>query len=482
MLRKLYASLVCLHLLNMRSCAYVQKYKDGTNITSHRSARWGFFNWVEFANEPCVSRNGFNGVCLTSSECNLHGGVANGRCAQGYGVCCQVSRTCGEIITRNNSYFVDPASMGGSLTPSPNGVLCSVTVYKVDPTVCQLRLNMERLDIIGPDVSHLSGVCSHDAFHVSGQDENSVVPLICGLNNGQHVYVSVSQSSGPVRLSIFLAPNGTQRNWKIRVIQLPCISQRLAPSGCLQYHEDPTGVISTFNYGSDSPSTGSGSGRLERGYPNFSRYSICFRLAAGACALRLAKDGPFGVYADPAPGNALDPGRSVTNRCEDFRFGSPLQADFLMLGVQPFCGDDFPDSLEMVDTGAMVITFVANGTHRPEHAGFRLRYQMVPCVRRRHNLDIDSAIKLPLPELFLQAPTTSAPQASAASAGPTSASGSDFQQEFPFIPETEVYTESGYFPEPDGHFPGGQIVLYHKGAYKDLAMKIVRNLVSVGRK
>ncbi|KAL3192305.1 hypothetical protein MRX96_054279 [Rhipicephalus microplus] len=130
----------------------------------------------------------------------------------------------------------------------------------------------------------------------------------------------------------------------------------------------------------------------------------------------------------------------------------------------------------------MVITFVANGTHRPEHAGFRLRYQMVPCVRRRHNLDIDSAIKLPLPELFLQAPTTSAPQASAASAGPTSASGSGFQQEFPFIPETEVYTESGYFPEPDGHFPGGQIVLYHKGAYKDLAMKIHRNLVSVGRK
>ncbi|KAH8029464.1 hypothetical protein HPB51_000622 [Rhipicephalus microplus] len=203
---------------------------------------------------------------------------------------------------------------------------------------------MERLDIIGPDVSHLSGVCSHDAFH---------------------------------------------------------------------YHEDPTGVISSFNYGSDSPSTGSGSGRLERGYPNFSRYSICFRLAAGACALRLAKDWPVRCVR-----------RSRSRKCSGPR----------------------------------------------------------KVVRRRHNLDIDSAIKLPLPELFLQAPTTSAPQASAASAGPTSASGSGFQQEFPFIPETEVYTESGYFPEPDGHFPGGQIVLYHKGAYKDLAMKIVRNLVSVGRK
>lgn len=49
----------------------------------------GFFKWVEFANEPCVSRHGFSGVCLTSSECSLHGGVARGRCANGYGVCCQ---------------------------------------------------------------------------------------------------------------------------------------------------------------------------------------------------------------------------------------------------------------------------------------------------------------------------------------------------------------------------------------------------------
>ncbi|KAL1441899.1 hypothetical protein MTO96_008215 [Rhipicephalus appendiculatus] len=369
--------------------------------------------------------NGFSGICLTSSECNLHGGVTNGRCAQGYGVCCQVSRTCGEIITRNNSYFVDPASVGGSLTPGPNGVLCSVTVYKVDPAVCQLRLNMERFDIIGPDVSHTSGVCSHDAFHVS------------------------------------------------------------APSGCVQYHEDPTGAISSFNYGSDSTQAGSGSGRLERGYPNFSRYSICFRLAAGACSLRLAKDGPFGVYADPAPGNVLDPGRPVTNRCEEFRFRSPLQADFLMLGVQPFCGDDFPDSLEMVDTGAMIITFVANGTHRPEYAGFRLRYQMVPCVRRRHNLDIDTATRMPVQALFFQAPTTSVPHVSAstASGGLTSASSGGFQQNFfPSLPEPEVYTEAGYFPEPDGPRPGGQIVLYHKGVYKDLAMKIVRNLVSVGRK
>ncbi|KAH6924266.1 hypothetical protein HPB50_014535 [Hyalomma asiaticum] len=479
-----YATVSLLLMVNMRICACIQKDRNEEYSTSHRSPRWGFFNWIEFANEPCVSRNGFSGVCLTSSECNFHGGVANGRCAQGYGVCCQVSRSCGEMVTRNNSYFVDPASVGGSLTPGPNGVLCSVTVYKADPTVCQLRLNMERFDVIGPDVSPVSGVCSHDAFHVSGQDENSVVPLICGVNNGQHVYVSVSQSNGPVRLSMFLAPNATHRNWRIRVIQLACGSQRLAPSGCLQYHEDPTGLISSFNYGSDSTSAGSGSGRMERGYPNFSRYSICFRLAAGTCSLRLAKDGPFGVYAEPAQGYIPEVGRKrmVTNRCEEFGFRSPLQADFLMLGVQPFCGDDFPDSLEMVDTGAVLITFVANGTHRPEYAGFRLRYQMVPCVRHRHGADVDSATRVPGSALFFHASTTRMPHASSvfpASSGFTSTSSGGLQQEFPTIPEPEVYTESGYFPEHDVQSSGGQIVLYHKGVDKDLAMKIVRNLVAV---
>ncbi|XP_077492336.1 uncharacterized protein LOC144103512 [Amblyomma americanum] len=455
---------------------------EAGNSTSRRSPRWGFFNWVEFANEPCFSRNGFSGVCLTSSECNLYGGVAMGRCAQGYGVCCQVSRSCGETISRNNSYFVDPVSVGGSLTPDPNGLLCSVAVHKAQPGVCQLRLNLERFDVIGPDVSPASGTCSHDAFHVSGQDDNSRLPLICGINHGQHVYVNVGQSSGPVRLSMFLAPNATQRHWRIRVIQIPCGSQRVAPSGCLQYHEDPTGVISSFNYASgEVTSPGSDSGRLELGYPNFQRYSICFRLAAGACSLRLSKAGPFGVYAEPTQpvGAEASKQRAVVNRCEEFRFRSPLQADFLMLGVQPFCGDDFPDSFDTVDTGATVISFVSNGTHKPEYAGFRLRYQMVPCVHRRHGLEDDlPTIKPPMSLLYeglsgqkYQASnsfmlTDHTQEGHAGGLGPSSHP----------LPQPELYTQSGYFPEPSDTNNGGQIILYHKGVYKDLIMKLVRNL------
>ncbi|XP_077529133.1 uncharacterized protein LOC144141452 isoform X2 [Haemaphysalis longicornis] len=463
---------VCIVLTNAKST--VSSSGKGGVVTSQRSARWGLFNWVEFANEPCVSRHGFSGVCLTSSECSLHGGISRGRCANGYGVCCQVMKTCGETISSNNSYFVDPVTMAGSLTSVPNGLHCAVTVNKAGAGVCQLRLNLERFDVIGPDVSSVSGVCSHDAFFVSGQDTNSVVPLICGLNHGQHVYASVADSDGPVRLSMVLARNETLRSWKIRVIQIPCGSQRLAPPGCLQYHEDPTGRVSSFNYASGAPFGGGSTGRLETGYPNFQSYSICFRLAAGSCSLRLAKDGPFGVNAPPAQDGGDGGGRRkpVANRCEDFRFRSPLQADFLMLGVQPFCGDDFPDHLETVDTGAVVITFVANGTHRPEHAGFRLRYQMVPCARYRQGIDSDSPTESPQSSTTSRALTPGGgydlPPPSIA--GPAALSSHASQQ------GPQAYPEPGYLTNlEDPLGTRNQIILYRKGAYKDLLMKLAKN-------
>lgn len=39
------------------------------------------------------------------------------------------------------------------------------------------------------------------------------------------------------------------RKWNIRITQLPCRSPRLAPPGCLQYYEDYSGTIKSFNYG-----------------------------------------------------------------------------------------------------------------------------------------------------------------------------------------------------------------------------------------
>ncbi|KAM7298790.1 hypothetical protein ISCGN_019359 [Ixodes scapularis] len=144
----------------------------------------GFFNWVQFSNEPCDVGDGLRGVCFTSAECSLYAGRVLGSCAQGYGVCCQVARTCGQVITFNNSYFVDPTWIGGTV---PNGGHCSVVVRTgTHVRVCQLKLDLERFDIVGPEVFGHSGGCTHDSFAVTGQDSNGAVPVICGVNHGQH--------------------------------------------------------------------------------------------------------------------------------------------------------------------------------------------------------------------------------------------------------------------------------------------------------
>ena len=43
---------------------------------------------VRFTNFVCNATSGSNGTCYTSAECSRLGGVEEGACAQGYGVCC----------------------------------------------------------------------------------------------------------------------------------------------------------------------------------------------------------------------------------------------------------------------------------------------------------------------------------------------------------------------------------------------------------
>ncbi|CAN8023119.1 unnamed protein product, partial [Ixodes persulcatus] len=118
-----------------------------------------------------------------------------------------------------------------------------------------------------------------------------------------------------------------------------------APTGCLQYQEEPFGLVSSFNYDTDS--------RPEGGYPNHLRYSVCFRKAQGTCTVRFSKQGPFGVGARPRGA----PDEVLINRCQNFELGSPAQSDFLLLGVQPYCGDDFPPYIETVAvSGALSVT------------------------------------------------------------------------------------------------------------------------------
>ena len=119
-----------------------------------------------------------------------------------------------------------------------------------------------------------SGDCNDDQFLVRA---NEPLPVLCGNNSGQHLYVDVRGRSETnlnlLTMPILPKPVGVHnetdasrtivewlhevspdRGWKMLVTQLPCdcshtsLSEPTAPTGCLQYYKGISGKISSFNY------------------------------------------------------------------------------------------------------------------------------------------------------------------------------------------------------------------------------------------
>ena len=95
------------------------------------------------------------------------------------------------------------------------------------------------------------GDCTNDTLLITGADPVTHKHLptnLCGIHHGQHLYLSVKQSTG-VQITINLANVHTQK-WKVLVRQYDSSqTDLLAPRGCLQYHRDDMGRISNFNGG-----------------------------------------------------------------------------------------------------------------------------------------------------------------------------------------------------------------------------------------
>jgi len=158
--------------------------------------------------------------------------------------------------SENNTYF----QSSGTETGACNAKICAKS------GVCQLRLDFPKFDIAQPSNSValageflLNGVvvkeggkavstmgqCLTDTFTVTSPG-SVTPPTICGTNDGQHMYVDASDSCNI--LSFQLAGTG-KRSWEIKVTQLNCNFNNLAPSGCTQYHYGSVeGTIQSFNY------------------------------------------------------------------------------------------------------------------------------------------------------------------------------------------------------------------------------------------
>ncbi|PBC33191.1 Cubilin [Apis cerana cerana] len=241
------------------------------NIIPNHSDRekrlFPLFTLIKFNNNACVGLNGENGTCIAATECSQRSGISSGLCANGYGICCIVTVSCGDITNSNNTNFVNPnypSTFDGTTS-------CQLTLVKSHPTVCQFRLDFMHFNIRGPETTNHQ--CIYDQFIVSG---GNPIPTICGNNAENHLYIDAGLGqTNPVTLTFITSGQSFARSWKIQISQIRCNTIYRAEEGCLQYFTGISGQIKSFNY---DPITG-----LQLSNQD---YSICIRMERNFCGIQ----------------------------------------------------------------------------------------------------------------------------------------------------------------------------------------------------
>jgi len=255
-------------------------------IDGEKIPRISLFNVVTFPNVNCVGTGSKNGTCYTKEQCKDRDGTEMGECAQGYGICCLISLSCGGRSNENITYM----EMTTTTAPPKS---CEYELCPANTNVARIRLDFEIFTIEGPstqfDPINTSGApglrggavgdCRTDSFSVSGTQFTP--PVICGTNAGQHVYVDVV--SGCIKPEFQFGTSVTKsRKYTLKATQYVAGEEMGGPPGCMQYFTSTTGTVRSFNFPSSQTSIKDNSAitHLSEQY-----YDICFRRAAKNCRL-----------------------------------------------------------------------------------------------------------------------------------------------------------------------------------------------------
>merc|ERR1712156_780745 len=241
-----------------------------------------------------------NGTCYTAEECASRDGVASGSCAEGYGVCCIITVSCGGSTSENCTYLSQAASTTPNTDSDDLNDQCSYSICPRTSSVNRIRLDLMMFMIAPPyeptaldgnaggttDAQRALGQCTGDTF----QAGNS--PVICGANSGQHMIVDTDGESCVTAL--FSWGLATQsRSYTIHVIQYESTNEMGGPPGCLQFFTGATGLVQTFNWQTTTTST----------HLANQNYDVCVRKMIDRCAICWAPEvtgtdaamGTFGV-------------------------------------------------------------------------------------------------------------------------------------------------------------------------------------------
>jgi hypothetical protein len=332
----------------------------------------GIFSVMRFQNTACVGDNEEGGTCLYENDCLNKKGSVVGRCANGFAACCSFKFTCGQETQMNETLFVNrqyPNHENDTNT-------CQVTIKKLD-NVCQLRLDFQEFTLSQPDEN---GFCTTDSFMVRTTIGDRL-PIICGDNGGQHIYVDMGRgSANPVVLSIVTNGIKVNRKWKIKINMIPCNNLDMAPSGCLQYYRSPSEVIQSFNYGPKI--------EYRARYLANLRYTVCIRTEENFCAIKweTSELGSF-LFGAPFEGKDSEFGGASGSLCnfDDFIGIDQGSLEGTGQGEDRFCGAKLLDHDFIISRSKpFQLKVRSNGDHFNNafnsQTGFSLRYTQLPCV------------------------------------------------------------------------------------------------------
>ncbi|CAG9769871.1 unnamed protein product [Ceutorhynchus assimilis] len=339
---------------------------------------------VRFAQSVCTTQEGYLGTCLTRRQCTYIDGSQSGSCtSNGVGRCCLVQRTCGESSAYNNTYFSSanyPVTFNGDTT-------CSFTIEPC-PNTCQARIDFLNFVLAQPDGN---GNCVDDSMVVTGSGGN--VPIICGDNSGQHIYVTFMNNNSITITVTTSASVDLERSYNFLVTQIACDCPTLAPAGCLQYYTALTGTVRSFNYGTqingavvtyDNATTVAGTRQLAN-----TNYGICVYMQPGYCSIQWAQSADstsFTVTNNTAlvevvSGLPADPATGFSCTTDYVVIPNPVYVNGTAVNTDRFCGNQF--NTVVTSSKPFVLTTVTDASELTSgdvaNRGFSLTYTQLAC-------------------------------------------------------------------------------------------------------
>jgi len=299
--------------------------------------------------------------------------------------------------------------------------------HDCESPICQLRLDL--LDfILGPPQS---GDCNLDQFIVRA---NEPLPVLCGNNSGQHLYVDVRGRSETnlnlLTMPLFPKPVGVhnetdqsrviiewlhevdfERRWKVMVTQIPCdcadssLPDTEAPTGCLQYHTGISGQVSSFNFhgtirnyepcwNGTEPMCGE---NIWTGHLNNQDYSVCIKTEPGYCGVAYSQTGPQAFQLTGLEETNIPTPWNGENMCtEDYLYiprGQHPQDLSMKYTVERYCGQVLGNQLASPVLSYSKPFLMRTKTDTVENQGgvalnnrgFELQYNQIPCSLDRAN-------------------------------------------------------------------------------------------------